>query len=682
MACNNKSRTPVPPVTVSSSSVPFMRIMTTTTTSTTTTASSPAPHNHHHQHQDSHHSHHSSSRCNTSSSSSNNNTSSHSHPSHRHYHLPSHHPSTLTPDSFDDSSSSSLSSTPSSATIVTSSSSSSTSDDLIPGRIELPVASKQNQGQQNASSKNRSRSSSSRRKSQQQLNCQQMNDLNVVASNNQMTGTPSSSSSNRRSSRKAGSDCPAVDRNSSPAFHGENWTTFHFGPQNVVTTSAGPTRSEMNGRLSPRCESEHYGSLEQRIRTSTLGSGVSGTTSTTSTGTRISNGKAVAVIKGTASSTSSRLSSNSFNGSSSDWKKHLHSHEIRKLRRELDQSEEKVSSLTSQLTTHSHMVTAFEQSLASMSLRLQQMTSMSAQKDSEIQRLQIRIEELKGTAGCGGKGQMDERRSRTPSSPSMQHQVKSCDSTTGTSHTCGGKKSDKSHTSCSSATAVSPAGKEGDKSSESKHRRNSSSGANGNHSLLIRRHTFVSPLNPDQQETSVKDNNSSRWFKAFRRSSVSKKQSSVSSSAGSDRESSTAPPEQGFRYTDRSRTSSIDSFSRIDGSTVDPELVMELKKQLHEKEKTVTDLRLEALTSAHQLQSLEELVTQLRTEVGVLRAENERLTRSSHPVNGVTVNHRSQSSAGMEWPASSAALSSCGSGGSEETTGYASITSVYFGSSS
>ena len=187
---------------------------------------------------------------------------------------------------------------------------------------------------------------------------------------------------------------------------GDNsWTTFHFGPQNVVTTTTS-TRNELNGRLSPRCESEHYASsitaLEQRMRTSTLGSGNSCSNSTSNSPSRISNGKAVAVIKGTASSTS-RLSSNSFNGSSSDWKKHLHSHEIRKLKRELDQSEEKVSSLTSQLTTHSHMVTAFEQSLASMSLRLQQMTSMSSQKDSEIQRLKSRIEELKIGSGGGGK---------------------------------------------------------------------------------------------------------------------------------------------------------------------------------------------------------------------------------------------------------------------------------------
>jgi hypothetical protein len=40
--------------------------------------------------------------------------------------------------------------------------------------------------------------------------------------------------------------------------------------------------------------------------------------------------------------------------------------------------------------------------------------------------------------------------------------------------------------------------------------------------------------------------------------------------------------------------------------------VDELKKQLREKEMVLTDIRLEALTSAHQLESLKETVNKMR----------------------------------------------------------------------
>lgn len=44
----------------------------------------------------------------------------------------------------------------------------------------------------------------------------------------------------------------------------------------------------------------------------------------------------------------------------------------------------------------------------------------------------------------------------------------------------------------------------------------------------------------------------------------------------------------------------------------EPKSVDELKKQLREKEMVLTDIRLEALTSAHQLESLKETVTKMR----------------------------------------------------------------------
>ena len=57
------------------------------------------------------------------------------------------------------------------------------------------------------------------------------------------------------------------------------------------------------------------------------------------------------------------------------------------------------------------------------------------------------------------------------------------------------------------------------------------------------------------------------------------------------------------------------------------ELVVELKKQLAGKERLITDLRLDSLTAAHQLDAAREALGQFRTEVSALRQEKERLER-------------------------------------------------------
>ena len=600
-------------------------------------------HHHHSRHSQSHH--HSSSNNNSSHSyhrttSSRSNSSSQSqtgHQSHnRHQHMLDYR---LMPDSYPDghSSSSSLSSTASSATIVTSSSSSSssssTSNELDPKR-----QSKSNQPAQSVCSKVNATG--------MQMDCKQMNDLN--------TGLNERNASNARRTRKSISECTS-GHDAAVGAASDNWTTFHFGPQNHVTTTVSSTLPNgMIGRMSPRCDSDLFASrtLDQRMGSS------SGVTSRTT-----SSGKAVAVIKGTASSTtssSSRMSSNSLHGSNnSDWKKHLHSHEVRKLKRELDQSEEKVISLSSQLATHSHMVTAFEQSLANMSLRLQQMTSLSAQKDSEIQRLQNEIEELR--TNCGTKitnllsdGKYIQRKNQeSPTPPAVPPSTPIKKSLTNSS-----SSSSSSSSASSNSVPVKVKGKE----NHSNERKNS------NGAKLIRRHTFVSSttVNDHQNLLPAKESSSRTWFKAFRRSSNKNKPNA------SDQENSSDAPSQSHSF---GRTSSIDSLQN-DSFQADQELVVELKRQLREKEKTVTDLRLESLATAHQLQSLEELVTQLRSEIAELRAENERFSnnksKNSSNIKHVICNGSSDnevtgnSISGIEWPTS------------DRGSGYESLSSVFF----
>lgn len=57
------------------------------------------------------------------------------------------------------------------------------------------------------------------------------------------------------------------------------------------------------------------------------------------------------------------------------------------------------------------------------------------------------------------------------------------------------------------------------------------------------------------------------------------------------------------------------------------QIVEDLKKQLREKDLVLTDIRLEALSSASQLESLKDTVNQMRQEMMNLKQNNERLQK-------------------------------------------------------
>ncbi|KAK9498641.1 hypothetical protein O3M35_003227 [Rhynocoris fuscipes] len=78
-----------------------------------------------------------------------------------------------------------------------------------------------------------------------------------------------------------------------------------------------------------------------------------------------------------------------------------------------------------------------------------------------------------------------------------------------------------------------------------------------------------------------------------------------------------------------SRAGSTGNNSTNGGDTAEasPELVEQLRKQLREKDLVLTDIRLEALSSAHQLESLKDTVIKMRNEMVNLKQDNERLQR-------------------------------------------------------
>lgn len=61
----------------------------------------------------------------------------------------------------------------------------------------------------------------------------------------------------------------------------------------------------------------------------------------------------------------------------------------------------------------------------------------------------------------------------------------------------------------------------------------------------------------------------------------------------------------------------------LDGNPI----VEDLKKQLREKDLVLTDIRLEALSSASQLESLKDTVSKMRQEMMNLKQNNERLQK-------------------------------------------------------
>ncbi len=65
------------------------------------------------------------------------------------------------------------------------------------------------------------------------------------------------------------------------------------------------------------------------------------------------------------------------------------------------------------------------------------------------------------------------------------------------------------------------------------------------------------------------------------------------------------------------------SGSRSGDTAVDPQVVSELRKQLLEKDTLLTETRLEALSSAHQLESLRETVSRMRSELITLKSSKE-----------------------------------------------------------
>ncbi|XP_027899266.1 neuron navigator 3 isoform X11 [Xiphophorus couchianus] len=266
--------------------------------------------------------------------------------------------------------------------------------------------------------------------------------------------------------------------------------------------------------------------------------------------------------------------------------------QIRKLRRELDASQEKVATLTSQLSANAHLVAAFEKSLSNMTCRLQSLTMTAEQKESELAELRETIEMLKTQntdaqtaiqVALNGPDHLhkDLRIRRQHSSESMS--------------------------SINSAASHASMGSLGKDAEDKKKKKKS----------------WVADSIPAQLRSSFKQ--------AF------SKKKSKSQSAHDEMEEMTDSVPSSPKLQHDNRQGSIATLRSSPSTTelcecteAEAEIILQLKNELREKELKLTDIRLEALSSAHHLDQIREAMNRMQNEIETLKAENDRLKSSGN----------------------------------------------------
>ncbi|XP_056246824.1 neuron navigator 1 isoform X4 [Seriola aureovittata] len=289
------------------------------------------------------------------------------------------------------------------------------------------------------------------------------------------------------------------------------------------------------------------------------------------------------VVHGSVLSLASNASSNY-----SSNEERIQGEQIRKLRRELENSQEKVANLTMQLSANANLVAAFEQSLALMTARLQTLSVSSDQKDSELTELKETIEVLKSK--------------NTEAQEIIQGALSNPDITP-KELLINRQNSSESISSLTSTTS----------------------------------HSSMGSL----KEQEAKKKKKKSWLRSSFNKAFSKKGSKSGPYADIEEIStpeSSAPSSPKIHHDGDNPPSTMKSSTSASsaglceggeggegGDGGDEKVVTELRTELWEKERKLTDIRLEALSSAHQLEQLQEAMNSMQRTVENLKAENDQL---------------------------------------------------------
>nr|XP_057911556.1 neuron navigator 1 isoform X6 [Doryrhamphus excisus] len=316
-------------------------------------------------------------------------------------------------------------------------------------------------------------------------------------------------------------------------------------------------------------------------------------------------------VHGSVLSLASNASSNYSN------EERIQGEQIRKLRRELESSQEKVADLTMQLSANANLVAAFEQSLALMTARLQTLSVSSEQKDSELNDLRETIEILKtknteaqeiihgalNNSEIASKGRycISYNTGTEILKPPMSYLIVSrfqFDSELQINR----QNSSESISSLTSTTSHSSMGSIKEQEAKKKKKK----------SWL--RSSFNKAFNKKGSKGPYADIEE-----------IATPESSAPSSPKVHHDGDNPPPSS------MKASASASSSGLCEGSEAgDDKVVSDLRSELWEKERKLTDIRLEALTSAHQLEQLQETMTNMQKTVENLKVENDQLRTSGN----------------------------------------------------
>nr|XP_046252025.1 neuron navigator 1-like isoform X2 [Scatophagus argus] len=270
-----------------------------------------------------------------------------------------------------------------------------------------------------------------------------------------------------------------------------------------------------------------------------------------------------------------------------------YSSQIRKLRRELESSQEKVSNLTTQLTANANLVAAFEQSLALMTTRLQSLSVSHEQKDSELMELRETIEALR-TKNEEAQAVIHGALNNPDNMKDLQiRRQNSCESIS----------------SLNSLTSMSSLGSLKDQDAKKK-KKKSWLRSSFNKAFSIKK---GSKTYSDIEEIATPDSSAPN----------SPKMVHEGVEGGENQPSSLK--------TSASATSSVIMETAEEGDNEET-AVSQLRSELWLKERELTDIRLEALSSAHHLEQLRETMNNMQSTVENLKAENDHLKTGQPPV--------------------------------------------------
>ncbi|XP_014649603.1 PREDICTED: neuron navigator 1 isoform X4 [Ceratotherium simum simum] len=298
-----------------------------------------------------------------------------------------------------------------------------------------------------------------------------------------------------------------------------------------------------------------------------------------------------------------------------------YSSQIRKLRRELESSQEKVATLTSQLSANANLVAAFEQSLVNMTSRLRHLAETAEEKDTELLDLRETIDFLKkknSEAQAVIQGALNASET-TPKELRIKRQ-----------------NSSDSISSLNSITSHSSIGSGKDADAKKK-KKKSWLRSSFNKAFSIKKGPKSASSYSDIEEIATPDSSAPSSPKLQHGSTETASpsiKSSNSSSVGIDVTEGPAHPAPHTRL-----------FHANEEEEPEKKEVSELRSELWEKEMKLTDIRLEALNSAHQLDQLRETMHNMQLEVDLLKAENDRLKVAPGPSSGTTPGQAPGSSA-------------------------------------